>query len=100
MAAVFERGDGTLNDLLETYRYSINLDDKIIIYLNSDFNECKRKKATYFLSVSLTPDSSDTLSKASIVCSDSNAQALYQLTACHYNQQKANNLQTQPIGGY
>ena len=56
VAAVFERGDGTLNDLLETYRYSINLDDKIIIYLNSDFNECKRKKATYFLSVSLTPD--------------------------------------------
>ena len=35
VAAVFERGDGTLNDLLETYRYSINLDDKIIIYLNS-----------------------------------------------------------------
>ena len=22
------------------------------------------------------------------------------VTACHYNQQKANNLQTQPIGGY
>ena len=25
VAAVFERGDGTLNDLLETYRYSICL---------------------------------------------------------------------------
>ena len=39
------------------------------------------------------------ISKASIVCSDSDAQVLYQLTACHYNQLKANKLQTQSMGG-
>ena len=99
VAAVFERGDGSLDDLLETYRYSVNLDDKIVIYLDTDFNECKRKKATYFLTVSLATGSSDTLSKASIVCSDSDAQVLYQLTACHYNQLKANQLQTQSMEG-
>ena len=39
VAAVFERGDGSLDDLLTTYRYSVNLDDKIVIYLDTDFNE-------------------------------------------------------------
>ena len=69
VAAVFERGDGTLNDLLETYRYSINLDDKIIIYLNSDFNECKRKNKYRIHYMSMEHNNSNTIRQYSTVSS-------------------------------
>lgn len=85
-ASVFESGDGTLSPLLDTYRYRVNLGNQVLIYLDSDFNECRKKHAAYYITANITPDSNDTLSKVAFTCYTISATPLYTLTACHYRQ--------------
>ncbi len=85
-ASAFESGDGTLSPLLDTYRYRVNLGNQVLIYLNSDFNECKKSQASYYIRANYTPDSNDTLSKAEFTCYTISEAQLYTLTACNYRQ--------------
>lgn len=86
VAAVFENGNGTLNDLLDTYPYSVNLDHHVLIYLDENFNECRKEEASYYISAALTEDSNIRLSKLDLTCYTQSAAPIYTLTACHYTQ--------------
>lgn len=88
-AAVFESGNGTLNDLLAAYRYSANLDHHVLIYLDENFNECRKKDASYYISAALTEDSESRLSKLTLTCYTVSSTPIYTLTACHYTQLQA-----------
>jgi hypothetical protein len=100
VAAVFESGDGNLDDLVDTYQYSVNLHSQVLIYLDSNFNECQKQNACYYISASLSSDSTDTLEKATITCYTIDATQLYTLRVCHYTPLQARNetLTRQEVG--
>lgn len=85
-AAIFESGDGTLDELLATYEYRVNLDDRVIIYLNEDFENCEKEQSRYFITAALSEDSTDRMSKLNITCYDETQNPIYSLTACNYRQ--------------
>jgi hypothetical protein len=89
VAAVFESGNGTLDDLIKTYRYCVNLNPQLLIYLDENFNECPKKDASYYISVVLDSDTDTALSKLTITCYRDPTAPLYTLTACHYTQLQA-----------
>lgn len=84
LAAIFEAGDGTTSDILTLYPYSVNLDQKVIVYLDDKFKECKKEQAQYFLSAQLDEHSSDSFQILNISCQDLNRKVLYEQDACHY----------------
>lgn len=86
VAAIFESGDGTTNDILTIYPYSVNLDNKVIIYLDKNFNDCKKGQAKYYITAKLTRDSNDQLSRLIIRCRTIDKKLLYELSVCHYTQ--------------
>lgn len=85
-ASIFQSGDGTLIPLLQTYHYSANLENRVLIYLDEDFNTCRKKNACYTLTAALSASDSDNLSKITIVCRTSEGTVLYRLHASTYNQ--------------
>lgn len=86
-ASIFQSGDGTLSSLLQTYHYSADLKNRVLIYLDKDFNTCRKKSANYTLTVSLDSSDSGNLSKITIVCSTCEGTVLYRLHASTYIQQ-------------
>ncbi|MCM1106999.1 MAG: hypothetical protein NC355_08645 [Blautia sp.] len=87
-ASVFESGDGTLQDILEYYSYSINLNSQVIVYLDADFCECQSEEACYYLAIAPVAGDSEALAKAEILCFTAEGEEIYSLTACHYRQQQ------------
>lgn len=86
-ASVFQSGDGTLSPLLQTYHYSANLENRVLIYLDKNFNTCRKKMAKYTLTATLDASDSENLSKVTIVCRTSDGTTLYRLSASTYQQQ-------------
>lgn len=89
VAAIFESGDGTTNEILAVYPYSVNLDNKVIVYLDKNFNDCKKGQAQYYITAKLSRDSNEQFSKLTIRCRTMDKKLLYELNACHYNQLRA-----------
>lgn len=86
VASVFETGDGTLADILTIYPYGVNLDDKIIIYLDRNFNDCKKGQAKYYITAKLDKGSNAQLATITIRCRTMDTKhLLYDLNASHYN---------------
>ena len=89
VAAVFENGDGTLDALTESYHFSVDLDNRVLIYLDENFSECRKEEAHYYITVSLADVSTPALTKATLACCNRSGEMLYTLTACHYQQLRA-----------
>ncbi len=86
VAAIFESGDGTTADILTVYPYSVNLDDKVIVYLDKNFNDCQKGQAQYYITAKLDKSSNAQLATLTIRCRTMEHKALlYELNACHYN---------------
>ena len=84
-ASVFQSGDGTLASLLETYHYSVNLHDRVVIYLDSSFNACPKKSAAYTITAALDRNGKrNSLSAVNLTCSTTEGMSLYSLRACHF----------------
>ena len=88
-AAVFESGDGTLSSLLQNYHYSLDLDNRVLIYLDDQFRACSKSSVTYTITVTLDTTDIEGLSTADIRCSTQSGKILYQMQASHYTQQTA-----------
>lgn len=86
-ASVFQSGDGTLAPLLQTYHYSANLENRVLIYLDKNFNTCRKKAAEYTLTATLDSSDPENLSRITIVCRNSDGTSLYRLHASTYRQQ-------------
>lgn len=91
-AAVFESGDGTLSSLLQDYHYSLDLDNRVRIYLDEQFHVCPKSAVTYTITVTLASTDIEGLSTADITCCTQSGKVLYQMQASHYTQQTAQNL--------
>ena len=91
IASVFEAGDGTTADILSLYPYSINLDDKVIVYLDKNFNDCKKGQAKYYITAKLDKDSNAQLASLTIRCHtmDRGKRLIYELNATHYTPLRA-----------
>ena len=88
-AAVFESGDGTLSSLLQNYHYSLDLDNRVLIYLDDQFRACPKSSVTYTITVTLLPADIEGPSRADISCSTQDENVLYRMQASHYTQQTA-----------
>lgn len=90
VAAIFESGDGTANDILTVYPYSVNLDSKVVVYLDKNFNDCKKGQAKYYITAKLDKSSSAQLSTLTIRCRTMDKkELLYELNASHYTPLRA-----------
>lgn len=91
IAAVFEAGDGTTADLLALYPYSVNLDNKVIIYLDKDFNECKKGQAKYYITAKQNKSNNTQLASLTIRCHtmEHGKELIYELNATHYTPLRA-----------
>ena len=87
VASVFENGDGSRNDFLEFYPYTVSLDSKILLFLDSDFQECEKQQACYYITITIKDTETDGLSKAHITCTTADNEVIYSLNACHYSRQ-------------
>ncbi len=85
VASVFENGNGTRSGLLDFYHYGVSLDDKTLLFLDSDFQECGKKDACFYITVTIKETDTDGLTKAHISCTTEDNQVIYSLDACHYN---------------
>lgn len=85
-ASIFENGSGTLGDLLDNYRFCADLDSRVLIFLDENFNECRKADALYYITASLSEDNTPSLSKLTLVCYTDEDTPLYTLEACHYQQ--------------
>lgn len=88
VASAFENGSGSRNDFLELYHYSVNLDNKTLLFLDSGFQECQKQDASYFITITINDTKTDGLKKAHITCSSADHRVIYSLTACHYNKRR------------
>lgn len=86
VASIFSSGDGTTADILAVYPYSVKLNDNVMIYLDKNFNDCKKKQAQYYITAKLSDDSTDQFSKLIIQCRTMDRNLIYELSTCHYNQ--------------
>ena len=85
VASVFESGDGTAADILSVYPYSVNLDNKVIVYLDKNFNDCKKGQARYYITAKLNKTGNDHLTTLTIRCRTvDQKELLYELRASHY----------------
>ncbi len=82
VASAFENGSGSRNDFLELYHYSVNLDNKTLLFLDSGFQECQKQDASYYIT------KTEGLKKAHITCSSADHRVIYSLTACHYSRRR------------
>lgn len=89
VASIFESGDGSTADILMLYPYSVNLDDKVIVYLDKNFNDCKKGQAQYYITAQLSDKSNKQFSELIIRCSTIDRKLIYELNAYHYNQLRA-----------
>lgn len=85
VASVFENGNGSRNDFTEFYPYAVSLDNKILLFLDSDFQECRKKNACYYITITVRETETAGLTKAHITCSTKDNQVIYTLNACHYS---------------
>lgn len=86
VASVFEAGDGTLENILKVYPYSVNMDNKIVIYLDKNFNDCKKGQAQYYITARLSADSTKQLPHLILHCRSTDQELLYELNVSHYRQ--------------
>ena len=85
VASIFESGDGTAADILSVYPYSVNLDNKVIVYLDKNFNDCKKGQARYYITAKLNQSGNDPLATLTIRCRTiDQKELLYELKASHY----------------
>lgn len=93
IASVFEAGDGTTADILALYPYSVNLDNKVIVYLDKDFNDCKTGQAKYYITARLNKSKHTQLASLTIRCHtmDHGKKLIYELNATHYTPLQAGN---------
>ena len=85
VASIFESGDGTAADILSVYPYSVNLDNKVIVYLDKNFNDCKKGQARYYITAKLNKSGNDQLATLTIRCRTiEQKELLYELKASYY----------------
>lgn len=85
VASVFENGNGSKYDILNLYHYGVSLDDKILLFLDSDFQECEKPDACYYITVTINETKTEGLSMAHISCSTRENNVIYTLNASHYS---------------
>jgi hypothetical protein len=86
IAGCFESGDGTLGSIRSVYSMAGGTDDRLFVYLDSNFAECKKADAVYVVSVSYVNDeASDNprLTEVLVSCTRE-SKDIYEITACHY----------------
>ena len=86
VASIYEVGDGSLYTLSEHFAYAGSIsDDKLILYLDEEFNETDNENYSYYVMISLNRDSSNSnLTKADITFYADDADVIYTITACNY----------------
>lgn len=84
VASVFENGNGTRSDFLESYHYSVNLDNKTLLFLDEHFQECQKDDACYYITITISDTETDGLKKAYITCSSADHEVIYTINACNY----------------
>lgn len=86
VATVFEAGNGTLDNLMDLYPYSICMNDKMIIYLDENYNEISSNNYTYSIIITLLSEQEyANLHKIDITFYDDSSSEIYSIKACNYN---------------
>jgi type II secretory pathway pseudopilin PulG len=84
IAALFQNGDGTLDDLAVNCSHSIQLNGQLQIYLDDDFAFCQKQDASYYITATPDADDGSTLSRLEITCYTQAQEEIFSLTACRY----------------
>lgn len=85
IASLYEVGDGSLDNLSEQFAYAVSMNDKLVLYLDEEFNETNDSHYSYYVMISLLSDSKNTnLTKAKITFYTKDAEEIYKITACNY----------------
>jgi hypothetical protein len=85
VASLFQNGDGTLEGLSDDISYSTQHNGWIRIYLDQNFNFCKKEDSSYYITAKLYSGGEDSLSKLRITCYNEDSKELYTLTVCRYS---------------
>lgn len=87
LATIYETGDGSLDTINEQYPYAVRINNKLIIYLDDNFNETTDTNYRYSVIVSMQTNSKAYyLNKAKIsFYTDNSSTVLYSITACNYH---------------
>lgn len=80
VAAIYETGDGQLEDIWSTYSYAIHVDNQVIIYFDENYEECSRENSSYYIYVK---ELESTIPSVEISF-QSDTTAYYQIQAFHY----------------
>ncbi len=81
VAAIYETGDGTMNDIWETYPYAIRIDGQIMIYLDENYEECSREEGIYCIVVN---ECNNEFPSVEISFHEIEGEAYYSINAYYY----------------
>lgn len=93
VSTVYSKSMGSLADIMQFFPDSEKTDDWLDIYYDSDFNNCSKSQADYYISV--VPDT-DNQQKCLITFYDmtgSQVRDIYSLTACYLHPNTPNTLE-------
>ena len=82
VAKTYSGGNGSMDIILNEYENSIHINERLLIYLNDNFETCKREDSSFYLlmeQTSLSPN------KIQIRFYELDGDVIYEITACHYD---------------
>lgn len=82
VASLYQSGDGTLDSVLSVYTNEIHINEQILIYLDENYTSCAREAGIYYLLIETTSVAPD---KIEIRFFEAEGDAVYTLSACHYD---------------
>lgn len=82
VARIYSTGNGSMDIILNEYENSIHINERLLIYLNDEFETCKREDSSFYL---LMEQTSISPNKIQIRFYKLDGEILYQITACHYD---------------
>lgn len=81
VAAIYETGDGSTEDIWETYPYALHVNEQILIYFDESYEECSREEGVYYI---LVNECTSDIPSVEISFYEIDGEAYYSITAFHY----------------
>ncbi len=81
VAAIYETGDGNVEDIWEIYSYAIHADGQIMIYFDENYEECSREESSYYIFIK---ECDSPIPSIDISFHKEDGMTYYQIQASHY----------------
>ena len=81
VAAIYETGEGNIEDIWNLYSYALHVDGQVMIYFDENYEECSREESIYYVFIK---SGNSEIPSIDISFHHQDGTTYYQIRAFHY----------------